>query len=135
MKQLLSLAAVLVLLVGVTATWGQSSGSGTLTVSWTAPTTYATGTPLPPSAVSGMTYNVYLGSAGKGSEGNTPAATGVAALSYQSTGYAPGATVCAEVTAVLNGLESARSGEACATFPTAAPAVPAVPTNVTVTAQ
>ena len=94
--------------------------------SWTAPTTFADGTAIP--STDAITYNLYVGTAGKGSEATTPVQTGITATTITTSGYAAGAVVCGEVTAVVSGIESARSNEACKTFPD----VPNAPTNLTV---
>ena len=93
--------------------------------SWTAPTTFADGTTIP--STDAITYNLYVGTAGKGSEGTTPVQTGITATTVTTSGYAPGAVVCGELTAVVNNVESARSNEACKTFPD----VPSPPSNLT----
>ena len=93
--------------------------------SWTAPTTFADGTTIP--STDAITYNLYVGTAGKGSEATTPVQTGITATTVTTSGYAPGAVVCGELTAVVNTIESARSNEACKTFPD----VPSPPTNLT----
>lgn len=91
--------------------------------SWTAPTTFADGTTIP--STDAITYNLYVGTGGKGSEATTPVQTGITATTVTTSGYAPGAVVCGELTAVVNTIESARSNEACKTFPD----VPSPPTN------
>ena len=91
--------------------------------SWTAPTTFADGTAIP--STDAITYNLYVGTAGKGSEAATPVQTGITATTVTTSGYAPGAVVCGELTAVVNSIESGRSNEACKTFPD----VPSPPTN------
>ena len=93
------------------------------TWSWTAPTTFTDGTTIP--STDAITYNLYVGTAGKGSEATTPVQTGITATTVTTSGYAAGAVVCGEVTSVVNGVESARSNEACKTFPD----VPSPPTN------
>ena len=94
--------------------------------SWTAPTTFTDGTTIP--STDAITYNLYVGTAGKASEATTPVQTGLTTTTVTTSGYAAGTTVCGEVTAVVNGVESARSNEACKSFPD----LPSAPTNVTV---
>ena len=119
---LLALCAIVVLV-------GCSSRAQTAvnpaTWSWTAPSTFADGTTIP--STDTITYNLYVGTAGKASEATTPVQTGITATTVTTSGYAAGAVVCGEVTAVVNGVESARSNEACKTFPD----VPSPPTNLT----
>ena len=80
----------------------------------TPPTTDSLGNPLPPGTV--LTYNVYQGL--KGAETLVQSNLGVTSIVITSgTGIALGATVCFQVTAVDSGGESARSPEACKTFP------------------
>ena len=93
--------------------------------SWTAPTTFADGTTIPTSDA--ITYNLYVGTGGKGSEATTAVQTGITATTITTSGYAAGTVVCGEVTAVVNGIESGRSNEACKTFPD----VPSPPSNLT----
>ena len=94
--------------------------------SWTAPTTFTDGTAIP--STDAITYSLYIGTAGKGSEASTPVQTGITALTVTTSGYAPGAVVCGELTSTVNGVSSARSNEACKAFPD----VPNPPTNVLV---
>ena len=99
------------------------TSNNSATWSWTAPTTFTDGTAIP--STDAITYNLYVGTAGKGSEATTPVQTGITATTVTTSGYAPGAGVCGELTSVVNGVESARSNEACKTFPD----VPSPPTN------
>ena len=126
MRNLIALAAC----VGAVAALSACSSRAQTAVnpavwSWTAPTTFADGTAIP--STDAITYNLYVGTAGKGSEATTPVQTGITATTVTTSGYAAGAVVCGEVTAVVNGVESARSNEACKTFPD----VPSPPTNLT----
>jgi hypothetical protein len=102
-----------------------AGASGSVIWAWSAPTTYADGTALPSGTV--ITYNLYVGTAGPGSEAATPVQTGISALTVTTTGYSPGQNVCAELTAVVNGLESVKSNEACKAFPNP----PGPPTGLT----
>lgn len=94
--------------------------------SWTAPTTFADGTTIP--SADTITYNLYVGTAGKGSEASTPVQTGITGVTVTTFGYAAGSVVCGEVTSVVNSVESARSNEACKSFPD----LPSTPVNLTV---
>ncbi len=120
---LLALCAIVVLV-------GCSSRAQTAvnpaTWSWTAPTTFADGTTIP--STDTITYNLYVGTAGKSSEASTPVQTGITGVTVTTSGYAAGSTVCGEVTAVVAGVESARSNEACKSFSD----LPNAPTNLTV---
>ena len=90
----------------------------TATLSWIPATTRADGTPLP----SGTPFfNVYAGASGA----ETLLQSGVTGGSMTLTGVA-GATLCAQVTQidVSTGAESARSIEACKTFPASPPNAP-----------
>ncbi len=108
--------------IGALALHAQSA-SNSATWSWTAPTTFVDGTSIP--SADAITYSLYVGTAGKGSEATTAVQTGVSADTVTTSGYAAGAVVCGEVTSVVNGVESGRSNEACKTFPD----VPNPPTN------
>ena len=126
MRNLIALAAC----VGAVAALSACSSRAQTAVnpavwSWTAPTTFADGTAIP--STDAITYNLYVGTGGKGSEATAPVQTGITATTITTSGYAAGAVVCGEVTAVVNGVESARSNEACKTFPD----VPSPPTNLT----
>ncbi len=103
-----------------------TSGTGTATWSWTAPTSFTNGTAIPSTDV--ITYNIYTGTGGPGSEASTPTQAAISGLTVTTSGYAPGQTVCGQITAVVNGLESARSSEVCKTFPVP----PAAPTGLKV---
>ena len=80
-------------------------------ISWTAPTTYVNGTPLP---ATGIGYNIYQGlqGAAKTKVGSTTS------LTYTvSTGLVPGTTVCFQVSTTLGTDESVLSNEACKPLP------------------
>ena len=104
------------LLAGVTITVAQTSTTDKATWSWTAPTSYTDGTPIPSTTT--LTYNLYIGTAGKGSESPTPVQTGITGLTATTTGYAAGQAVCGTLTAVANGQEGPHSQEACKSFAT-----------------
>ena len=116
MRRLL-IASIIALACGVALA---QSSSNTAQWNWGAVTTYTDGTTISVP----VTYNLYIGTAGKSSESATPAETGLSALTFTGSGYAAGTTVCGEITAVAGGVEGARSNEACKTFP----AVPAATT-------
>lgn len=92
--------------------------AATLTASWTAPTKNTDGSNI----TAPLTYNLYTG-ATPGSEGATPSQTGLSGTSSPVT-VAAGATLCAQLTAVANGLESAHSPEVCASAPFPTPNAP-----------
>jgi hypothetical protein len=91
------------------------------TVEWNAVTTYTDGT-----AISGTVYyNVYLG-VGKGNESNV-AMSNTTSLSAQSAPiYTDGTTVCAYVTATVNGVTSNNSAEGCGVVPAGTPNAPVI---------
>jgi hypothetical protein len=127
MKRLLIAAALACVLFAIAPSApAQGTGSGTATWSYTAPTTYTDGSSI--ASGTSVTYNLYVGTAGAGSEAATPLQTGITALTVTTTGYSAGQTVCGEVTAVVNGVESAKSNEACKSFPL----VPSAPSALTV---
>ena len=127
MRNLIALAACVGTVAALSACSSRAQTAVNPTAwSWTAPTTFADGTTIPTSDA--ITYNLYVGTAGKGSEATTAVQTGITATTVTTSGYAAGTVVCGEVTAVVSGIESARSNEACKTFPD----VPNAPTNLTV---
>lgn len=94
-------------------------------LSWGAPTAHVDGT-----AITGaVSYNVYQGVGTGGTK--TKVATVTAATSTINVGLLSNTTYCWEVTAFegASGPESARSNEACKTFPASPPA------KVTLTVQ
>jgi fibronectin type 3 domain-containing protein len=93
----------------------QAANQAVLT--WTAPTTYSDGTPLP---ASGLAYKVYRGLSGA----TKTVIASPTTTTYTDTGQAQGTTVCYQVSATLAGQESALSTEACKTFPALAPSAP-----------
>lgn len=92
--------------------------ANTATLSWGAVTQYTDG-----SAITGpVTYSVYWGVQGAA---KTLLQSGVTATGLAvSAGLQSGTTVCFEVTATAGGQESARSSEACKTFPPQVPTAP-----------
>lgn len=95
------------------------------TLTWVAPTKYTDGTTIPSTVA--LSYSVYQGLQGAA---KTKVAAGVVPLTYSvTTGLSPNTTVCWEVTTTAGGQESARSVEACKTFP---PQVAEAPTGLVV---
>lgn len=123
MKRLMLLIAAMLF---CTVAVAQSTSADTATWSWTAPTTFVSGTAIP--STDAITYNLYIGTSGANSEGTTPAQARMSALTVVTSGYTPGQVVCGQITAVVNGMESAHSNEACKTFPL----VPSAPTTLKV---
>jgi len=97
----------------------------TLTVNWMAPTQNGDGT-----AITGaITYQLYVGPTGKEVKFGNPVTSPPYVI---TTGIpAPGGTICVQVTATVNAIESARTPEACATIPYPRPGSP-VQVSVTV---
>jgi hypothetical protein len=122
MKRLAFIASSLLAVACICGVALAQSSSNTAQWTWGAVTTYADGTAIPSTVP--VTYNLYIGTAGKGSEAATPAQSGLTSTSFATSGYSAGETVCGEFTAVAGGVEGARSNEACKTFP----AVPAAGT-------
>lgn len=89
------------------------------TVSWTAPVNNTDG-----SVISGaITYQMYAG-VGPGKE--VKLGTPVSSPPYVITPVAPGTNECVQVTAIVNGVESAKSAEACSTMPLPSPNSPTI---------
>jgi len=120
LRNLLALAAMLV--VGIA--FAQTT-SGTIDWFYTPPTQFTDGTAIPSGTT--ITYNPYVGTAGPGSEAAAPVQTGIRFASAVTSGYTAGEQVCGFVTAVVNGVESPHSSEACGTFT----GTPAAPSNLT----
>lgn len=119
----LSLVCGLILAAILAGCSTASSQTLSAALSWVAPTTYTNGAAIPAGTV--ITYNVYQGATGA----ETLLSSGVSALTFSATtGLTSGSTVCWEVTAVIAGVESSRSNEACKTFPS----VPSPPASLTV---
>jgi hypothetical protein len=121
LRNLLALAALLCCGLATAQTT-----SGTVDWYYTAPTQYTDGTAIPTTAT--ITYNLYVGVAGPGSEAVAPVQTGIRFASAITSGYTPGEQVCGFVTAVVGGVESPHSSEACGTFSR----TPGAPTNLTI---
>jgi hypothetical protein len=94
----------------------------TATITFDAPTTYTDGSLIE----SPISYFVYQGARGAT---KPQVATITGTSTTITTGLQAGQEYCWEVTAVVNGVESARSNEACKSFP-----LP-VPSAVTITVQ
>lgn len=112
LKRLLFLVAMLPMLVQAQATTPQ------FVVTWTPPTTNTDGTliTLP------ISYQLYTGPAGKEVKTGNP----VTAPPYVVNNPAPlpGQTLCATITATVNGQTSVQTAEACGTIPFATPNPP-----------
>ena len=116
-----ALAALAVVALASCSVRAQTSNNSA-TWSWTAPTTFTDGTAIP--STDAITYDIFVGTAGHGSE-TAATASGLTATTWTGSGYKPGAVVCGTVTAIVNGVMSSPSNEACKTFPD----VPSAPTN------
>lgn len=87
------------------------------TVTFAAPTKYTDGSSIP--AGTAITYRVYQGSKG---QANKPLIGTITTTSATvSAGLQAGTEYCWQVSAVINGQESALSNEACKSFPALAP--------------
>lgn len=111
------------LLLGAVACLAQAA-TPTFTVTWPAPTQYEDGSTI----VGAITYQLYVGPKGAEVKYKTPV-TSPPYILVPTPG--PGVT-CAQVTATVGGVESARSGEACGTV--AAP-IPKPPATVVATVK
>lgn len=119
------LFALLTVLCVAPLAFGQTA-SGTVDWVYTAPTQFTDGTAIPSTDM--IAFNLYAGTAGPGSEAATPVQAGIRYLSAVTSGYTAGENICGFVTAVVNGVESPHSSEACATFT----GTPAAPSNLTI---
>lgn len=106
--------------VGIGA--ARAAEARTATITFSAPTQYTDGSSI--AAGTTITYRLYQGEKG---QAKVQAATLTATATTVNTGLAAGKEYCWEVTAVINGVESAHSNEACKAF-----AFP-TPTAVTIT--
>jgi len=118
----LAFAFLALLILGVPASQAQAAAPQ-VTVSWVAPTKNEDG-----SAISGaITYQLYVGTSGKEAKFGNP----VTAPPYVITPTpAAGTQVCVQITAMVGGVESAKTSEACATMPFPTPGSPTVVTIV-----
>ncbi len=98
----------------------QAQSVPSATISFTAPTTYTDGTPIVAGTV--ITYGVWQGLKGAT---KVRVATITSTSTTISTGLLPGSEYCWTVTAIINGVGSAQSNEACKLmpFPTPSPIV------------
>jgi len=120
-RNLLALAALLT----CGAAFGQTT-AGTVDWAYTASTQFTDGTTIP--STDTVTFNLYVGTAGPGSEATAPVQTGIRYTSAVTSGYTAGEKVCGFVTEVVNGVESAHSSEACGVFT----GTPGAPSNLTI---
>lgn len=112
MTRISSAALAVLLLVAMRPVQAQEPRQARIT--FTAPTQYVDGSAIDAE----LTYRVYQGEKGQpkvqvATIGGSPATI--------STGLQAGKEYCWEVTAVANGVESARSNEGCKSFPYSAP--------------
>jgi hypothetical protein len=106
------------------------TSAATLTLTWTPPTSYTDGTAIP--SATPVTYNLYGALQGQPLQ---QLSTGLTATTATRTGVDPGIR-CYAVTAVVAGVESAQSAQACATVSPPTPGPPnglSVSVTVTVT--
>lgn len=116
MKRILSILALLTFCAPVVQA---QAATPVVTITWVAPTQNVDLTPI----TAPLTYQLYIGKSGAEVKSGSP----LAATSFTLTpSPAPGTQVCVKVTAIANGVESAQSGEACATMPFPAPNSPTV---------
>jgi len=118
----LSLIGLVIILVTHFAS-AQGTTPPQFTITWVGPTNYIDGTPIGTAAI---TYQLYAG-AGSGKEAKL--GSPVTSPPYVITpSPSPGTNECVQITAIVNGVESAKSAEACATMPFPAPTSPTVVT-------
>lgn len=112
--RLKAIAAVLGSLITVFTLMPADAGTGQLTWSWVAPTANQDASQI----TGAITYNFYSGPTG----GETLTKSGITTPYYTAT-VAPGASLCATITAVVGGIESSHTPEVCGTsgFPTPNP--------------
>lgn len=116
MKRLIGILALL-----ATAMVAQAA-TPTVTVSWVAPTANVDGTPI----AGPITYQFYVGTSGKEVKSGQP----VSGLTMNIAAPPPGQQVCVQLTAIVNGVESDKTSEACAVMPFPQPNGPTVVTIV-----
>lgn len=125
MRRLLILPLLLLSLFALPAM--AQAAPPTATITWVPATTRTDGTTI----TGPVTFNLYRG-VGNGGEAAAPYQTGLTGTTFTDTvGLLNGTTECYQMTEVetATGLESARTNEACKTFP-ASP--PSAPTSLTV---
>lgn len=93
------------------------AGTGTAQLSWTAPASYTDGSAIP--AGTAITYNVYTGLS---ASSMAKKLSGVSLKSASFTGLDNGATTYFYVTAVVAGIEGAKSAIVSKAIPALAPA-------------
>lgn len=115
MKRFVPRLLALLVCAALTVTVAQTITPETVNLSWTAPTLNTDGTTI----TAPLTYNLYQGTA---SGAETLAQSGLTGTSIAvSTGLTPGKTYYWQLTAVANGVESARSTEVSAGIPFPSP--------------
>jgi len=129
MKRLALLLALLLPALAI----AQTPTTASIQVSWNAVTecTQGTATVTCPGSI---TYNVYIGTNGSGSEGKPALEQGLTGTSVMLPGYTVGATIYGYVTAVVDGVESPPSAEVSFVVVANAPAaiVPMAPGGVAI---
>jgi hypothetical protein len=108
MRRTLELLAIFTLALLVSVAYGQTP-TNTQKVSWVAPTQYTDGTTIPSTVA--LTYNVY---AKLGGAAETKIRAAITGTSITAGAYPVGQSNCYTITVLANGVESARSAEACA---------------------
>ena len=99
----------------------------TYTVTWSAPTKYTDQTTI----AGAITYQLYVGPSGQEVRYKTP----VTAPPYVLVPTPGPGQTCVQVTSTVNGVESIRSPEVCATVPLPPPIIPNPPSNVAATVK
>ena len=124
----LTLLSILIVTVGdVLTTSAHGATTPTYTVTWSAPTKYTDQTTI----AGAITYQLYVGASGQEMRYKTP----VTAPPYVLVPTPGPGQTCVQVTATVNGVESIRSAEVCATVPLPPPIIPNPPSNVTATVK
>lgn len=109
------LVALMALTAGLVS--AQAAAPSAFTITWIPPTQFVDGTIL----TGAVTYQMYVGVTGKEVAYKTPVTSPPYVLVPTP---AAGTSTCVQVTATVNGVESARSAEVCATVPFTAPNIP-----------
>jgi hypothetical protein len=122
------LAATLVITID-TLLWSRAHAVTTPTyiITWSAPTRYTDQTTI----AGAITYQLYVGASGQEMRYKTP----VTAPPYVLVPTPGPGQTCVQVTSTVNGVESIRSPEVCATVPLPPPIIPNPPSNVTATVK
>jgi uncharacterized cupredoxin-like copper-binding protein len=120
----ITLAVLLVIACSMAAFVASAQTTRTATITFTRPTKYVDGTDIAAATV--ITYSVYQGT--KGSTNKVKVGEITSTATTVTSGLQPG-EVCFQISATANGVEGAKSNEACKTF-----AHPA-PETVTITVQ